>query len=89
MPLIADPNSGALYLVWWGSPEVDNRALESKDRTEIFLRVSTNGGKTWGARRTVNNDAGKGVNHLRWDRRRPQRPGGRGLRRPALAGARR
>jgi hypothetical protein len=61
--IAADPSSQSLYVVWFGSAEVHNKALKEKDRTEIFLRASTDGGKTWSPRRTVNDDAGKGVNH--------------------------
>ncbi|MGH2706348.1 MAG: hypothetical protein ACRDJ4_15065, partial [Actinomycetota bacterium] len=59
----ADPRSDSLYVAWFGSAEEHNRALEDKDRTDIFLRASTDGGKTWSAQRTVNDDAGKGINH--------------------------
>jgi len=36
---------------------------QDADRTEIFLKASLDGGRTWGERRTVNEDAGKGANH--------------------------
>jgi hypothetical protein len=61
--IVAAPNSNALYVVWWGSPTLKNAALKSADRSDIYLRASTDGGKTWSDRRTVNDDAGKGVNH--------------------------
>ena len=61
----ADPNSDAVYLVWYSTVEPRNFALtgQNADRTEIFLRASLDGGKSWGERRTVNDDAGKGFNH--------------------------
>ena len=63
-PAIAvDPGSDAIYVTWAGSKELRNSALEDKDRLDIFLRASTNGGRTWGPRRVVNDDADKGVNH--------------------------
>ena len=62
--LVADPDSTSLYVVWFGSATPENAALKEKDRTEIFLRTSKDGGATWGKRVTVNNDAGKGGNHL-------------------------
>lgn len=63
-PLIAaDPHSNAVYVVWWGSATLKNAELKSADRTDVFLRASTDGGKTWSDRRVVNDDPGKGVNH--------------------------
>lgn len=61
--IAADAGSDALYVAWAGSKELRNSALEDKDRTDIFLRASTDGGTTWGPRRTVNDDVDKGVNH--------------------------
>jgi len=63
--IAADPNSDAVYVVWYSTVEPMNFALtgQGADRTEIFLRASLDGGKTWGERRTVNDDAGKGFNH--------------------------
>ncbi|MDQ4089812.1 MAG: glycoside hydrolase [Actinomycetota bacterium] len=63
-PMIAaHPGSDDLYVVWAGSKEPRNSALKENDRTDIFLSASTDGGRTWGPRRVVNDDAGKGVNH--------------------------
>lgn len=61
----ADPNSDAVYVVWYSTVEPRNFPLtgQGADRTEIFLRASLDGGRTWGERRTVNDDAGKGANH--------------------------
>ncbi|HEV2760146.1 MAG TPA: sialidase family protein [Acidimicrobiales bacterium] len=63
--IAADPNSDAVYMVWYSTVEPRNFPLtgQGADRTEIFLRASLDGGKTWGERRTVNDDAGKGANH--------------------------
>ena len=63
--IAADPNSNAVYMVWYSTVEPRNFALtgQDADRTEIFLKASLDGGKTWGERRTVNEDAGKGANH--------------------------
>lgn len=63
--IAADPNSDAVYIAWHSTPEPMNFALTGtgSDRTNIYLRASTDGGKTWGERRTVNDDAAKGVNH--------------------------
>ncbi len=63
--IAADPNSEAVYIAWYSTKDPMNFALtgEGKDRTDIYLRASTDGGKTWGPRQTVNDDANKGVNH--------------------------
>ena len=63
--IAADPNSNAVYMVWYSTVEPRNFALtgQDADRTEIFLKASLDGGRTWGERRTVNEDAGKGANH--------------------------
>lgn len=52
--LSADPRSGTLYAVWYGN--VKTRP-GPQDDTEIFLRASRDGGRTWGDRVTVNDDA--------------------------------
>lgn len=61
----ADPNSDAVYVVWYSTVEPRNFALtgQGADRTEIFLKASLDGGNTWGERVTVNEDAGEGSNH--------------------------
>jgi hypothetical protein len=63
--IAADPKSDAVYVVWYSTAETDNFALtrEGADRTDIYLRASLDGGETWQERRTVNDDAGKGINH--------------------------
>lgn len=61
--LVADPSSTALYTVWFGSQTLKNKDLKDKDRTDILFRASYDGGKTWGERKVVNDDAQKGVNH--------------------------
>lgn len=63
--IAADPNSDAVYIAWYSTSDPMNFALTGtgSDRTDIYLRASTDGGKTWGSRQTVNDDAGKGANH--------------------------
>jgi hypothetical protein len=62
--LLADPNSSALYVVWFGNPEPNNLPLkdEGKDITDIFVRASLDGGEKWGERLTVNEDIGNKTN---------------------------
>ncbi|MDP9420376.1 MAG: glycoside hydrolase [Actinomycetota bacterium] len=55
--LAADPGSGTLYAVWYGSPKTRPELL---DDTDVYLRASSDGGTTWSNRVTVNDpvDAG-------------------------------
>lgn len=54
--LAADPNNGNLYAVWYGNADGDTRP-NHEDDNEIILRASHDGGRTWGARVVVNDDA--------------------------------
>lgn len=64
--VVADPTSDAVYVVWYGSRDPMNYAAvrEGRDRTDIFVRASRDGGETWGPKRTVNDDAGSDANHV-------------------------
>ena len=52
--LAADPESGNLYAVWYGSAKTRPTA---EDDSEILMRVSRDGGRTWSELITVNDDA--------------------------------
>lgn len=52
--LEADSNSSALYLVWQGGLEA-GATLDDTDR-DLFLRVSRDGGDTWGEPSLINDD---------------------------------
>ena len=52
--LAADPNSGNLYLTWYGNAKT---RPGNEDDNEIFVRVSRDNGATWSDRVTVNDDA--------------------------------
>ncbi len=52
--LAADPNSNTLHFIWYGSAK---ERPGPQDDNDIFVRVSTDGGKSWSDRRTVNDDA--------------------------------
>ena len=54
--LAADPNSAALYMVWYTNAEVNNQAPDFTGFHDVFLRTSTDGGGTWGDRVVVNDD---------------------------------
>ncbi len=54
--LAADPDSGALYLVWYSHPDPMNGAEEFEGDLEIFFRASTDGGRSWSDRIVVNDD---------------------------------
>lgn len=57
--LAADPKSGNLYMVWHSHPEANNAAATFDGYLDVFLRASTDGGKTWSDRKVLNDDGGK------------------------------
>jgi hypothetical protein len=64
--IVADPHSDAVYIAWYDTSErmnfqIDNQGTAAAD---VFLVFSHDGGKTWSERKAVNDDAGKGANHL-------------------------
>lgn len=61
--LAADPDSGALYMVWYAHPELMNGADDFDGDLEVFLRSSGDGGRSW-SDRTVVNDDGSGANQF-------------------------
>lgn len=54
--IAADPNSDALYVVWSNSSETKNLAEDFRGDTDIFFLASRDSGKTWSARRVLNDD---------------------------------
>ncbi|HEX6595361.1 MAG TPA: sialidase family protein [Acidimicrobiales bacterium] len=54
--LAADPNNGNLYAVWYGNANGETRP-NHEDDNEIIVRASRDGGRTWGERVIVNDDA--------------------------------
>jgi hypothetical protein len=56
--LAADPNSSMLYFAWYGNrnPRAQ-RPPQGNDDRDIFLRTSSDGGKTWSDAKEVNDDA--------------------------------
>lgn len=59
--LAADPDTGTLYAVWYGHE--DPRAERPDDDSDIFMRVSTDGGDTWSDRVVVNDDEGDAMQY--------------------------
>ena len=57
--MASDPSSGALYVAWSAQPDAMNQAPGYSADLEIFFRASTDGGKTWSDKKTLNDD-GKG-----------------------------
>ena len=57
--LAADPKSSAVYMVWYTNAEVNNQAPGFEGFHDVFLRASTNGGRSWGDRVMVNDDRTK------------------------------
>lgn len=58
--LAADPNSQALYMVWYSDVETKNQAPGFQGNLDIFFRHSPDGGKTWSERQVLNDDAKAG-----------------------------
>lgn len=52
----ADPHSPSVYVVWYGHANAMNRDPGFVGDLDIFLRRSTDGGKTWGDRVVLNDD---------------------------------
>jgi hypothetical protein len=73
--LAADPNSTALYAVWYGNPTKDDVA--DLDYLDVFLRVSMDGGATWSEARTVNEGGASPTGVKRYDPNISITPNGR------------
>ncbi len=54
--LVADPSSGALYMVWYSHAEPLNDAEDFEGDLDVFFRRSTDGGASWGDRVVINDD---------------------------------
>lgn len=73
--LVADPNSDALYITWYGNFEkVD---VAQGDYLDVFLLVSRDGGKTWGEPQVVNEGAKSPEGVKRYDPGLSVAPNGR------------
>ncbi|MDP8960209.1 MAG: glycoside hydrolase, partial [Actinomycetota bacterium] len=63
--LAADPNSDALYVVWYGNPQTDERGIGVD--WHVFLRASTDGGDTWSDAVVVNEQVASPAGVKRYD----------------------
>ena len=56
-PVIAsDPKTGALYATWVAQPAAENQAQGYQSDLEVYFRASTDGGRTWTEKKTLNDD---------------------------------
>lgn len=62
--IAADPASGNLYVAWSGNADPMNKAPGFVGDLDIFFRSSPDGGKTWSARKVLNDDTGVQQNHM-------------------------
>ena len=73
--LRADPNSDTLYAVWYGHPN-PRATLPEHDR-DVYLRYSTDSGKTWSDRVLVNHESERLPNVHHFDPNLSVAPNGR------------
>jgi hypothetical protein len=62
--IVSDPKTGALYTTWAGQPDAMNQAPGYTADLEVFFRSSTDGGRTWTPRRTLNDDGPGKANQI-------------------------
>jgi hypothetical protein len=62
--IVSDPKRGTLYVTWVAQPDAMNQAPNYKADLEVFFRSSTDGGKTWSARKTLNDDGPGKANQI-------------------------
>ncbi|MGH9277981.1 MAG: exo-alpha-sialidase, partial [Acidimicrobiales bacterium] len=54
--LASDARTGALYVAWSAQPDAMNQVPDYKADLEVYFRSSTDGGRTWSAKKTLNDD---------------------------------
>lgn len=57
--LVADDNTGNLYMTWYANTEVENEAEGYTPRTDILFRSSRDGGESWSDRQVINDEPGE------------------------------
>jgi len=75
--LVADPNSDALYVSWYGNFEKAESDIGPEQYLDVFLLVSRDAGKTWGDPQVVNEDAKSPAGVKRYDPAVSVAPNGR------------
>lgn len=64
-PVIAsDPTTGALYVAWSAQPDANNQAAGYQGPLNVYFRSSTDGGKTWSDKLTLNDNPPGRANHI-------------------------
>lgn len=61
--IAADPSSSNVYVVWYSTDVVNDIGPSFKSTLNIFMKVSHDGGKTWGDRVVLNDDTSRPINH--------------------------
>lgn len=59
----SDPKTGALYVAWAAQPDANNGSKTYSMNSNIYFRSSTDGGRTWSAKKTLNDDGPDNANH--------------------------
>lgn len=57
--LAADPTTATIYMAWWSDSDAMNAAAGFQGNLDIFFRRSTDNGKTWSERKTLNDDTNR------------------------------
>ncbi len=65
--VVADPNSDAVYVSWYGNFEKVEAAIAQEDYLDVFLVASRDAGKTWGEPQVVNEGAKSPAGVKRYD----------------------
>jgi hypothetical protein len=53
------PDTSTVYMVWWSDADPMNAATGFQGNLDIFFRSSTDNGKTWSDRKTINDDTNR------------------------------
>ena len=59
----ADPASSTVYIVWYGTSVVNDIGPSFQSTLNIFMKVSHDGGKSFGDRIVLNDDTARPINH--------------------------
>lgn len=62
--LASDPKTGALYVAWSAQPDAMNQVAGYNKDLDVYFRASTDGGKTWTDKKTLNDDGPGKANQI-------------------------